>query len=359
MTNDQNHFLRGCWLTTNRACNLRCKWCYAADTGFKPSDDMPFEDAKKVVIFCKEAGIRTIILLGGEPSIYPFIHDLIRFIKSQGLRSVMVTNGIVLADLKTAKKFVEDGLSSFSLSMKGNSKQEYLETTGFDGYDLFLRAIRNLCSLGVKPLISQVLTPDNIATFPVAIRMAKEAGAKRFSFSFCYDFNCSGAKGSLGKNNPFVLSFLFNKNAAAIESALDGCHYALSEGLPLCVWEKGSLRELIKGHHITSICQLQKGTGILFDTDLSVIPCNAMHSLKYGKFGKDFTDPKTYFQYLQDPKVAALFAQLRGIPDKQCLTCQKASRCGGGCVTNWTNYSFADLHGKLKEEANEIIKNIG
>ena len=28
------------WLTVNRACNLRCKWCYAQKTGFKTNDDL-------------------------------------------------------------------------------------------------------------------------------------------------------------------------------------------------------------------------------------------------------------------------------------------------------------------------------
>ena len=35
------------WVTLNRACNLRCRWCYAAGTGYKAGDDMSFE------LFCE------------------------------------------------------------------------------------------------------------------------------------------------------------------------------------------------------------------------------------------------------------------------------------------------------------------
>ena len=34
---------KGCWITLNRACNLRCKWCYAQDTKFSLLDDMELE----------------------------------------------------------------------------------------------------------------------------------------------------------------------------------------------------------------------------------------------------------------------------------------------------------------------------
>ena len=28
------------WLTINRACNIRCKWCYAQGTGFNKKDNV-------------------------------------------------------------------------------------------------------------------------------------------------------------------------------------------------------------------------------------------------------------------------------------------------------------------------------
>ena len=32
--------VNGCWLTLNRACNLRCTWCYAAGTEFDAQRNM-------------------------------------------------------------------------------------------------------------------------------------------------------------------------------------------------------------------------------------------------------------------------------------------------------------------------------
>lgn len=49
-----------CWLTVNRACNLRCKWCYAQETGLKKENDMPLKMAKDLVDICSDIGIKHI-----------------------------------------------------------------------------------------------------------------------------------------------------------------------------------------------------------------------------------------------------------------------------------------------------------
>ena len=38
-----------CWLTVNRACNFRCKWCYERSTNYLSSDDMSLDKAKQII----------------------------------------------------------------------------------------------------------------------------------------------------------------------------------------------------------------------------------------------------------------------------------------------------------------------
>ena len=85
------------------------------------------------------------------------------------------------------------------------------------------------------------------------------------------------------------------------------------------------------------------GTGLLFDTEGYLIPCNALYTMRYGKLSEDFHDYEGLLAHRQTPPVRELFARLRGVPDEACLACDKAATCGGGCVTNWTNYSFSEL----------------
>lgn len=350
------HRLRACWLTVNRACNLRCAWCYAAKTGFSSRDDLRLPDAKRAVDFCAGAGIKVIILIGGEPTVYPHIFELLQYIHQRGLRSAVVTNGVILSDKGVLEHFLASGANSFSVSLKANDRDEYKTLTGRDFYPLVLKAIKNMSLLKVHFGVTSVLTTENIKTFPKGIRRARKAGAHNFSFGFCYNFNCDGASSFVKENNPYYLAYLFSKTYPRIRKALQGCDYRLSQGLPLCVWDEKQIAVLAREKRIVSICQLLKGYGILFDTDLSVIPCNAMYQLKYGRLDKDFFDLPSYQNYMKKDSVKALFSQLRGVPSQECLKCGKARFCGGGCVTNWTNYSFEELSTKLKEEFLQTIK---
>lgn len=340
------------WITVNRACNIRCKWCYAKDTNYCSNDQMVIDDAKKIVEFASEMNIGRIIIIGGEPTIYPSILELVKYIKGKGIRSTIVSNGIVFSDAALLQQYLDAGIDDFSISIKANSRKEYIETTGVDCYDRLVTAIRNLRDKNAQFSVSQVLTRENISTFYQGIEEFKKAGAENFSFSFCYNFNCSNNinEDFIANNNPYILAELFKRHYPMIEKSLNGCKYSFSQGLPLCVWDYDFIRDLAEKRVVNSICQLLSGGGILFDTDLSLIPCNAMFQLKYGKFGADFFDKQSFYSLLEKREVKDMFALLKGIPDLQCLRCDKAQYCGGGCVTNWTNYSFDELQTTLKNE---------
>ena len=342
----------GCWLTVNRSCNIRCKWCYAAGTGFKKQDDMDFDSAKKIVDFCEELKIKDIIIIGGEPTIYPYILDLISYISKKGIKTVLVTNGIIFSQKTNIKKYIEAGLNSFSISLKANNQAEYLEVTGKDCFSNVIECIKNLRELNANFSVSQVLTAENIPTLSEGLKIFKEAGAKNFSFDFCHNFMCSNVQDDnfIKENNPYVVADLVKQYFPSIETTLKDCKYSLLQGLPLCVWDKEVISSMVEKGVISSICQLLAGNGIIFDTDLSLIPCNAMYELKYGKFEKDFYNEETFNSFMQNEKTKQFFQKLRGIPDMKCLDCSDAGRCGGGCVANWTNYSFEELNTIIKED---------
>ena len=63
------------WLTVNRACNLRCKWCYSRAVSGSASMDITL--AKRVIAFIGELPIKYVILIGGEPTIYPHFFEVL------------------------------------------------------------------------------------------------------------------------------------------------------------------------------------------------------------------------------------------------------------------------------------------
>lgn len=333
-----------CWLTLNRACNLRCKWCYAKETGFSGKDEMPLPLAKRIIDLCAEGGIPSIILIGGEPTVYPHILDVIRYAAASGIQTTLVTNGILLADKERLRAYLDAGLSKVSLSLKAHDAETYRELTGADGFSSALDAIENLAEAHARFGVSTVLTGENIPQYIEGLKAAKARGAHSFALSFCYNV-CMGADAEkyLEKNNPYRLAEAFAASYPTLKEALGETYFSLEQSLPQCVWRDEDIARMQEDGRIHSICQLMAGTGLLFDTEGYLIPCNALYTMRYGKIGENFDDFDGLLTYLKEPSVAELFARLRGAPDEACLSCEKAATCGGGCVTNWTNYSFEEL----------------
>jgi radical SAM protein with 4Fe4S-binding SPASM domain len=73
-------------------CNFRCPYCYVpADSYFE--GELSVAESRDVLTQARAMGARRIIILGGEPSLYPHIREMIDFILDQGMDVEMFTNG--------------------------------------------------------------------------------------------------------------------------------------------------------------------------------------------------------------------------------------------------------------------------
>jgi radical SAM protein with 4Fe4S-binding SPASM domain len=76
----------------SRRCNFRCPYCYVPR---QPdlSQELTRSEIKDVILQAASLGARKIIILGGEPTIYPHLLEMIAFIRDHGLDVEMFTNG--------------------------------------------------------------------------------------------------------------------------------------------------------------------------------------------------------------------------------------------------------------------------
>jgi len=73
-------------------CNFRCTYCYVPHDSYF-DNELSLDEIIDVILQAKALGTGKFILLGGEPSIYPHIRELIEFLKSHHLEIEMFTNG--------------------------------------------------------------------------------------------------------------------------------------------------------------------------------------------------------------------------------------------------------------------------
>lgn len=83
-------------------CNMRCKFCFAKFQDVKqtilPKGHLPRELAIEVVKQFAALGFKKITFAGGEPTLCPWLHELIAVAKNAGMTTMIVTNGTNLTD---------------------------------------------------------------------------------------------------------------------------------------------------------------------------------------------------------------------------------------------------------------------
>ena len=83
-------------------CNMRCKFCFATFQDVKktilPKGHLSKEKAIEVVEQLAEIGFEKITFAGGEPTLCPWLPELIAIAKGHGLTTMIVTNGSRLSD---------------------------------------------------------------------------------------------------------------------------------------------------------------------------------------------------------------------------------------------------------------------
>ncbi len=109
-------------------CNFSCKFCFATFQDVKktllPKGHLPKKDALTIVNKLSEAGFSKITFVGGEPTLCPWIGDLILRAKVNGLTTMIVTNGSGITEqfLNTVYKSLDWVVISIDSLLPGINK---------------------------------------------------------------------------------------------------------------------------------------------------------------------------------------------------------------------------------------------
>lgn len=352
------------WLTLNRQCNLRCRWCYARGTDFARSRNMSFELARQLIDFLQDMDIREVALIGGEPTCYEELKNLVSYAARKEIDTWLITNGLKFENADYLNELLEAGLLGVNFSMKGWSKESYIDNTGADVFEHAIAALKNVCSSRVRCKVSFVISSENIDYLPEAVRLAADCGAKEFYLSIEHDFSALD-----GKHTEYDLDNLskiidgFSKCYEELNE-ITGGKFVLHESLPLCLWENEIIKQLTIRKQIYTSCSLLRRSGLVFDTDGSLLPCNAMYQVPLGKFKTDFGDRDSFNIFWISDKITSIYNAFRKLPSLKCQDCEGALQCGGGCISNWYHFKYDDLmkYGKSRnfsilQKTNELQKN--
>ncbi len=339
---DKN-IINQCSVVLTRNCNLRCSFCYAKDAGYCENEMVSFENLKKIVDFCCDAKVKYVFFTGGEPLLYPYLNDILVYIKEKEhpITTAVATNGIFLEDFQFSKRLMDSGLDYIDVSMKGRNSQEWLNTTGYDGYIKQQKAIKNLSLLQMEFTCSMVITIENVYSLCDSVKTALKNGAKQFSFTFVIDNdkNIDTTVPYIEGHNPFKLIESFISQMEQLNNVTN--EWWIEYSFPLCVYTEKQLH-LLKGR-MAAPCQIHKKNAVTFDTQLNLLPCDMYFDRKLGRLGEDFFSVNDFLELRKNNPYKNAIEYISHLPSEKCVNCQYFDKCYGGCPVLWNNYSFDEL----------------
>lgn len=167
-------------------CNLRCRHCWI-EPEFSPTGQqcnfIPLETMKSIITQAKPLGLTTVKLTGGEPLLHPAIHEILEYLRTEGLRVNIETNGL-LCTPEIAKQIAALNNPYVSISIDGSEAETHEWMRGVDGcFAEAIQGVKNLVNVGLKPQLIMSIFRRNYQQMEALVRLAESLGAGSVKFN--------------------------------------------------------------------------------------------------------------------------------------------------------------------------------
>lgn len=159
----------GSWIEVTDICNLECPGCFRRNNfeGHRPLDVI-----KQEILQCIEmTNCSRISISGGEPLLYPYIVDVVKFISSHHIRSVILSNGDFLTH-ELATKLRDAGLFQFFLHVDcGQNRLDWKNKTETEMNELRQKYADLIHKVGkLKCGFNMTIRHSNLEEIPNVVR---------------------------------------------------------------------------------------------------------------------------------------------------------------------------------------------
>jgi SynChlorMet cassette radical SAM/SPASM protein ScmF len=182
----RKYALRTIYFYISEGCNLRCRHCWILpkyQDGKRVYPSLEFDLFKSIVDQAKRMGLRSVKLTGGEPLLHPRIRDILEVVRSEGVRLMVETNGILCTE-EIAQQIASSNRPFVSISLDGADGETHDWMRGVPGcFDQAVEGIRNLVKAGLRPQAIMSLVRANKAQIESVVRLAESLGCGSVKFN--------------------------------------------------------------------------------------------------------------------------------------------------------------------------------
>jgi len=165
-----------------RRCNLTCRHCYATSADSEFRDELDTAEALRVIDDLHEAGVRVLILSGGEPLLRGDIFQLADYARDKGFFVALSTNGTLIDEGNIARiaaaRFDYVGISIDGLEAVHD---DWRQLKG--SFAASMHAIDLCRQHDIRVGLRTTLTQNNYPQLPALLALMREHDVQKFYLS--------------------------------------------------------------------------------------------------------------------------------------------------------------------------------
>jgi radical SAM protein with 4Fe4S-binding SPASM domain len=290
-------------------CQNDCGHCYN-ETKDKP--ELTWEQWMQALARLWKAGVPHVVFTGGEPTLVPFLKDLIARAQDIGQVTGLITNGRNLREPGYLKGLVDAGLDHVQITLLSHRESVHDRLTGKAGsWKETVEGIKVAVKENLYVSTNTTLMGSNIDEIEDTLRFVISLGVKNVAFNGI--IRAGKGTGPEALELPRVGKVLDRLKAVADQAAVKMVWYAPT---PYC--------DFNPVNHGFGILQCTAcSVNMAVEPDGTVIPCQSCTEPLGNILEDDWKDIWSH------PKCRE-FREKGYLPDK-CKDCEQVQLCGGGC----------------------------
>lgn len=172
------------------SCVNNCEFCA---TGDRIRKFVAWPRIERILREHREAGVRSLDIDGGEPTLHPQLNDTVALARSLGYSQVNVTtNGRKLGDESQALRLLSSGVTSLLISLHGHTAEIHDRITrapgSFDETVAGIRTAVRVLPAGVDFGVNITISKNNVAHLQEYADLLWELGVRKVNYQFLTPF---------------------------------------------------------------------------------------------------------------------------------------------------------------------------
>jgi len=170
-------------LEVSRVCNLKCPRCLRNAPSTLSLRENKLCSLQTVKNLLEEIpSIVTFNFMGdGEPTCNPEFQDIIKYIASKNINTIITTNGTLLTE-KIVREWADNKVYRVHVSIDGAIKETYERIRVGATFEKTIENLKLLRKSGIPTCVNMLTTEDNISEMPLMVNLCAEAGVKEVTY---------------------------------------------------------------------------------------------------------------------------------------------------------------------------------